>query len=214
MQGRSKGGPAEGCLGALRDCIARGLDATAEDRAQIEAEMDLVRTVAATVDAAADSYDERLATFDLLVEQYVASSNAVERRFAGQMIDWRVGLFIGDGVAERRIDAKARPYIPENNYGIERWFRTPKGHARHVHGRAHAGVALVQRGATLVPTLDAHVLHSAPFTHDDLRPFYGALEPAPQTVVRRRAHIMRRGRSEKRRPLLLKQLQDRYAALA
>jgi hypothetical protein len=176
--------------------------------------MKRVRTVAATVDAAGDTYDERLAQFDLLVAHYTASTNTAERRFAGQMIDWRGGLFIGDGVAERRIDTKGRPYLPEDNYGIERSFRTPKRHARHVHGRAHVGVALVQRGATLVPTLDAHVLHSAPFTHDDLRPFYGALEPAPQTVVRRRATLMRRGRSEKQRPLLLAQLQKRYAALA
>jgi hypothetical protein len=117
-------------------------------------------------------------------------------------------------VAERRIDTKGRPYLPEDNYGIERSFRTPKGHARHVHGRAHVGVALVQRGATLVPTLDAHVLHSAPFTHDDLRPFYRALEPPSQTAVRRRATLMRRGRSEKQRPLLLTQLQERYAGLA
>ena len=104
-------------------------------------------------------------------------------------------------------------FLPEDNYGIERSFRLPKGHARHVHGRAHAGVALVQRGATLLPALDAHVLHAALFTHDDLRPYFDALEPAAQKQVRRRAHVMRKARSEKRRPLLLEQLRQRYEAL-
>jgi 2,3-bisphosphoglycerate-independent phosphoglycerate mutase len=38
---------------------------------------------------------------------------------------------------------------------LERWFRLPKSHERRIHGRRHAGVRLVQTGATLVPALDA-----------------------------------------------------------
>lgn len=214
MPERFKGGPADGLLSDLRHCIARGLDATAEDRAAVVAEMALVRAVAATVDAAGDPYNERLARFDVLRAEHAASATEVGQRLARRMTDWKPGLFVGDGTAERLVDRTGRPFLPEDNYGLERSFRLPKGHARHVHGRAHAGVALVQRGATLLPTLDAHALHSAPFTHDDLRPFLDALEPASQTDVRRRAHVMRRARSEKRRPLLLAQLQERYAALA
>ena len=214
MSGRQKGGPAEGLLSALRDCIARGLDATSEDRAQVASEMALVSAVAATVDAAGDDYDERLAHFDKLLEAHAASGTDVGRRLAKRMANWKPGLFVGDGAAERLVDRTGRPYLPEDNYGIERSFRLPKGHARHVHGRAHAGVARVQRGATRLPTLDAHVIHSAPFTHDDLRPFLGALEPAPQADARRRSHVMRRARSMKKRPQLLTQLQERYAALA
>ena len=201
-------------MGQLRDGIARGPDATAEDRATVVAEMALVRAVAATVDAAGDRYDERLAQFDVLLAEHAASETEMGQRLARQMTNWKPGLFVGDGTAERLVDRTGRPSLPEDNYGIERSFRLPKGHARHVHGRAHAGVALVQRGATLLPTLDAHALHPAPFTHDDLRPYLGAPEPALQTDVRRRAHVMRRGRSDKQRPLLLTQLQKRYAALA
>ena len=214
MSGRPKGGSAEGPLAQLRDCIARGLDATAEDRAPVVAEMALVRAVAATVDAAGDSYDERLAQFDLLLAEHAASKTETGQRLARQMTNWKPGLFVGDGTAERLVDRAGRPYLPEDNYGIERSFRLPKGHARRVHGRAHAGVALVQRGATLLPTLDAHAIHSAPFTHEDLRPYLGAPEPAHKIDVRRRAHVMRRARSEKQRPLLLTQLQERYEALA
>jgi len=197
----------------LRDCIARGLDATAAERAQILSEMALVRAVAVTVDAAGDDYDERRARFDVLLQEYAASETEVAQRLARQMTNWKPGLFLGDGTAERRVEESGRPYLPEDNYGIERSFRLPKGHARHVHGRAHAGVALVQRGATLLPALDAHELHSAPFTHDDLRPYFDALEPAAQKEVRQRAHVMRKARSAKQRPLLLEQLRKRYEAL-
>lgn len=197
----------------MRDCIACGLDATAEERAQIVAEMALVRAVATTIDAAGDGYDERLARFDVLLQEYADSATEEGQRLARRMLNWKPGLFLGDGTAERQMERSGRPYLPEDNYGIERSFRLPKGHARHVHGRAHAGVVLVQRGATLLPALDAHVLHSAPFTHDDLRPYFDALEPVVQKDVRRRAHVMRKARSEKQRPRLLEQLGKRYEAL-
>lgn len=173
-----------------------------------------VCAVAATVDAAGDDYDARLAQFDLLRAQHAAATTDFDRRLAGQMDRWRPGLFVGDGTAERRVEPRTgRPFLPEDNYEIERSFRLPKGHARHLHGRAHAGIALVQRGATQIPALDAHAAHDAPFTADDLRPFYGAPEPAAQKDARRRAHVMRKARSEKQRPLLLAQLNERYAGL-
>ena len=214
MSGRQKWGPAEDLLNALRGCIARGLAATAEDRAEVVSEMALVRTVAATVDAAGDDYDERLAEFNRLLAEHAASTTEVGQRLAKRMVSWGPGLFIGDGAAERRVTPQGEPFLPEDNYEIERAFRLPKGHARHVHGRALAGVALVQRGATLVPTLDAHAAHAAPFNHDDLSPFFGAVEPAAQRDVRRRALVMRKARSERQRPLLLAQLQTRYSAQA
>jgi hypothetical protein len=213
VPGRQKGGPAAGLLGQLRDCITRGLDATADARTTVLSEMAMVRAVAATVDAAGDEYDERRARFDALIVEHTAAGTEVSERLARRMTFWRSGLFLGDGAAERHVDPNGRPFLPENNYDIERSFRLPKGHARHVHGHAHAGVELVQRGATLLPTLDAHALHSAPFTHDDLRPYFHAPEPEHQKEVRRRAHVMRRARSEKQRPLLLTQLRERYKAL-
>lgn len=213
MPGRQKRGPAEGPLGALRECIARGLDATADERQRVEAELALVAAVAATVDAAGDDYDERLARFDVLVNEHAASDREMGQRLARQMKNWRAGLFLGADVAEGWVDSRGRPYLPENNYELERWFRVAKGHARHVHGRAHVGVALVHRGATLLPALDAHRLHDAPFTHDDLRPYFGTPESADQAEVRQRAHVMRKARSPKQRPLLLEQLEKRYEAL-
>jgi hypothetical protein len=47
------------------------------------------------------------------------------------------------------------PGLPHDILELERWFRLPKGHERRIHGHRHAGVRLVQQGATLLPALDA-----------------------------------------------------------
>lgn len=184
-----------------------------QERARVEAEMEVVRAVAATVDAAGAPYVERRASFEALRAMHGASTSEFEQQVAKRMDAWSSGLFVDDGEAESRQDAYGRPFLPEDNYGLERWFRLAKGHARRIHGRAHAGVALVQQGATLLPTLDAHALHSGPFCADDLRPHLHAPEPQEQRDARHRAVVMRRARSEKGRPVLLAELQKRYAAL-
>lgn len=198
-------------MSQLRDCIKRGLDITASDRAIVEAEMVQVRAVAKTVDAKGDEYDARLLAFDKLMETYADSENERDQGMAALMERWKPGLFIGDGTAERLGEPWAgAPFLPEDNYELERRFRGPKHHMRHIHGRSHAGVVLVQRGATLLPTLDAHTLHPEPFPHDALRPYLGAPEPPQQSEARARGTLMRRARSEKQRPLLLAELRDRY----
>lgn len=195
----------------LRDCIARGLGSTAAEREQVAAELVQVREVAATVDAKGDDYDVRLRAFNELMDRFAASQDKREQEMAALMKRWQPGLFIGDGTAERQGDPWAgSPFLPEDNYELERRFRTPKHHLRHIHGRAHAGVVLVQRGATLVPTLDAHQLHPAPFSHEELRSYLRAPEPPQQREARARAAVMRRARSEKQRPFLLAELQKRY----
>lgn len=183
------------------------------ERARVEAEMVVVRAVATTVDAAGDPYAERRTRFKTLREMHARSESEFEQRIAKQMAAWEGGLFLDDGEAEGRYDGFGRHFLPENNYALERWFRLPKGHARRIHGHAHAGVTLVQRGATLLPTLDAHELHSAPFCADDLRPYLRAPEPAVQGEARHRARVMRQARSEKGRRALLDALQKRHAAM-
>src|SRR4051794_8805301 len=63
------------------------------------------------------------------------------------------GLFVGEEEYEAIRD----------NLDLERWFRLPKSHERRIHGRRHAGVRLVQTGATLVAAMDAHAAHPEPF---------------------------------------------------
>ena len=72
------------------------------------------------------------------------------------------------------------------------------------------GIRLVLEGPTLVHALDAHATHPGPFTVDDLLPYRAAREPPYQTQARNRRTIMRKARSQKRRPLLLAELERRY----
>jgi len=86
---------------------------------------------------------------------------------------------------------------PRDNLDLERWFRFPKSHQRRIHGHRHAGIRIVRDGATMAPTLDAHVSHPGLFTRDDLFPFRLASSPPSQLASQQRHGIMRKGRSKK-----------------
>ena len=110
------------------------------------------------------------------------------------------GLFAAAGAAD----------LPADNLDLERWFRHPKGHERRIHGRSHAGVRLVQEGPTLIPALDAHLLHPQPFAVADLRAYVNAPVPVCQSLAIGRRKLMRKARSKRLRPILLAQLERRY----
>jgi len=110
------------------------------------------------------------------------------------------GLFVGDDL----------PDLPTDNLELERWFRNPKGHERRIHGHRHAGVRIVQEGPTLVSVLDAHLRHPAPFSEKELRPYSDAKPPPCQCDAIHRRKVMRKARSKKTLPQLLRELQQRY----
>jgi hypothetical protein len=116
------------------------------------------------------------------------------------MLSFAAGLFVGPGIFEAIRD----------NLDLERWFRLPKSHERRIHGHRHAGIRIVLEGPTLVHALDAHATHPDPFTAADLLPYRAAQEPACQREALQRRKIMRKGRSTKKRPLLLAELERRY----
>lgn len=97
-----------------------------------------------------------------------------------------------------------------DNLDLERWFRNPKGHERRIHGRAHAGVRIVQEGPTLLLALDAHGEHPEPFRPADLQPYANARAPLCQDEAIHRRKIMRKARSRKKRGFLLAELEVRY----
>ena len=101
----------------------------------------------------------------------------------------------------------------QDNLDLERWFRVAKGHERRIHGRRHAGVRVVQEGATMVHALDAHRTHPEPFGVDDLLPYRSAREPDCQRQAIHRRGIMRKARSKTKRPKLLEGLERRYLAV-
>jgi hypothetical protein len=102
--------------------------------------------------------------------------------------------------------------LPQDNLDLERWFRLPKGHERHIHGHQHAGVRIVQEGPSLLLALDAHRHHPEPFTERDLRSYRDATAPPCQHEAIARRKVMRKVRSKKQRRLLLSELEQRYLA--
>ncbi len=100
--------------------------------------------------------------------------------------------------------------VPQDNSDLERWFRSPRGHERRIHGRRHAGVRIVQQGATLGLARDAHRGHPEPFAASDLSAYRHAKPPADGQAALQRRKVMRKARPPKKRPLLLADLENRY----
>jgi hypothetical protein len=162
--------------------------------------VDDVHAVAATLEPSGGGSTHRETQFATLQERLQASEDPIHRQMARLMTRFQPGLFAGGEALD----------LPSDNLDLERWFRQPKGHARRIHGRQHAGVRLVQEGPTLVLALDAHLQHPAPYTAAELRPYRDAPMPPCQEQALHRRTIMRRARSGKNRPVLLTQLEQRY----
>lgn len=135
-----------------------------------------------------------------LRQEWEASVAPMHQQCAQVMSRCEPGVFVGGERAD----------FPADHVDVERWCKRPKGHARRMHGRRHAGVRLVQQGPTLMLALDAHVHHHGPFTGDDLEPYRHSRMPASQQEALERGKIMRQARSRKKRPLVLADLEKRY----
>lgn len=163
----------------------------------------MIAEVAATLEPGTADVTERHERFEALIDRFEATEDPIQHGMATVMLSFLAGLFVGEeDYAEIR-----------DNLDLERWFRLPKSHERRIHGRRHAGVRLVQTGATLVPALDAHATHPEPFTAADLLPYRDAREPPCQVQALGRRKIMRKARSKKQRPTLLADLEQRYRKL-
>ena len=144
----------------------------------------------------------RQCDFDAILGRLEGDGDPAREHMADLMGGFRTGLFAGgDDLASVR-----------DNLDLERWFRLPKGHERRIHGHRHAGVRVVQEGATMVHALDAHRAHPEPFAADDLLPYRSAREPGSQRRAIHRRGIMREARSKSKRPKLLEELERRYFA--
>jgi hypothetical protein len=135
-----------------------------------------------------------------LIARFARTKDPIHRQMIQVMTSFLAGLFVGEGQFEQIRD----------NLDLERWFRLPKSHERRIHGHRHAGVRIVQEGATLMHALDAHAAHPGQFTVDELLPYRGAREPPCQAQALNRRKVMRKARSKKGRPILLADLERRY----
>lgn len=161
-----------------------------------------IREVDALLDAAKGRCAKRKQKFGALQRQLLADADPICQQMGRVMASFKPGLFAGGG----------RGDWPCDNLELERWFRLPKGHERRIHGRCHAGVRIVQEGATMMLALDAHRYHPQPFSQKELLPYRDAEAPDSQKEVLHRRRVMRAARSTKKRAGLLRKLEQRYAA--
>lgn len=172
----------------------------AADLPVIQGHVEVVRSIADTLDPAQGNSTARETQFTVLRDQLQASADSVRRQMGKVLASFQPGLFAGGDAAN----------LPQDNLDLERWFRNPKSHERRIHGHRHAGVRIVLEGPTLIHALDLHLRHPEPLSSDDLLPYRHATPPASQTQALARRRLMRRARSRKKLPKLLAELEDRF----
>ncbi len=153
-----KRGDAEPLLERLAGCIDKGRSLVLETQKQVEAYIETIRQVDTTLDPASDGWMQRKRLYDALGRNLLKDEDSICQQMGRVMASFQKGLFVGGG----------RNDLPRDNLDLERWFRLPKGHERRIHGRCHAGVRIVQEGATMLLALDAHRHHPQPFTEEEL----------------------------------------------
>lgn len=169
---------------------------------QVEAYVETIRYVDATLDPASDRWAIRKRMYETIGSGLLDEEDSICQEMGRVMTSFKKGLFVGGG----------RSDLPRDNLDLERWFRLPKGHERRIHGRSHAGVRIVQEGATMLLALDAHRHHPRPFTEEELRPYRDSVAPESQKEAIRRRKVMRTARSMTKRGDLLRTLEERYAS--
>ena len=197
---RQKRGAAEKALKRLAGCIDRGLECVAEELPVIRGHVEVVRSIAATLDPAQGDCESRRVRFSELHSTCQASTDLVRQQMAKVLLSFEPGLFSGGDEAG----------LPQDNLDLERWFRKPKGHERRIHGYRHAGVRIVLEGRSMIHALDLHQRHPEPLTSTDLLPFRDATPYISQLQSLQRRSLMRRARSTKKRPRLLAENESRY----
>lgn len=184
-------GTAHGQLARLAGFIDAGLSVASEQREEVAHQVETLAAVAATLARGSGSLPRRRAEYRRLIRRYERSGEAFHGQLAKVMKGWMAGLFLP-------VVGKGGRDAPTDNLELERWFRLPKGHERKIHGRSHAGVRIVQEGATLLLVLDAHRSHPEPFAVEDLLAYRDAREPADQVEAIQRRKVMRKARSPKK----------------
>ena len=165
-----KGGEAENGIEKLIAIIDKGLEAVKEKQEIIRSQVADIRAVSECLDPKNGSQKERSIIFEALNERLQGSEDKTRLYMAGVMKRFAPGLFVGGD----------DPDLPRDNQELERFFKSPKGHERRIHGHRHAGIRIVTDGATLLPTLDAHIHHPATFNVFELLPYVSAEIPKAQ----------------------------------
>ncbi len=186
-------------LRQLTGCIDRGIDPVSEALDATPGYVATLREMRDTLSPEKGKARARKRHFQRIRRKLERSKDPIELSIAGVMSRFEEGLFVGGQNVQGLQD----------NMDLERWFRIPKAHLRHVHGRQHAGFRVVVEGPSLLLALDAHHKHRRPFQEHELRPYLGVeLSPEQLDAVERRK-IMRRACSRESLPDLLTELERR-----
>ena len=184
----------------LAGCSARGLEVSRDVLEHVGLYAQNLQAVDDTLRPSATAPgDERAARCMALPPAWQSRTDPVHQPVATMMSSCEPGVFVGGEAAD----------FPADNLDLERCFKGPKGHERRMHSHRHAGVRIVQQGATLMLVLDAHVHQDGPFTVGDLEPYGHARVPESQQQAVERGKMMRQARSRKQRPVLLADLAQR-----
>lgn len=196
-------GAEHGQLERLAGCIDRGLEEVKAEQQEVKEQVKEIKRVAETLNVESGTVDQRKEKYEELQQEYKGKGGEFYERLAKVMVAWAAGLFL-------KVELKAGEKTPVDNLELERFFRNPKGHERRIHGHKHAGVRIVQEGPTLLMALDAHLERDGPFGAEDLMPYRHARTPKDQQEAISRRKVMRKARSKKNRPALLRKLEERY----
>lgn len=187
----------------LLHIIQQGRKSVSKEMAETKRYSRKIRLVWQCLQRMGQDYQSSKETFEKLTQQYRKSRDAVLNEMSRSMASWQPGLFAGGDLA-----------LPSDNLALERAFRQPKGHARRIHGHAHAGTKIVRQGPTLMLVLDAHNHHPKPFSARELLPYLHAQIPNEQLQAERRGRFMSKARSRKKRPQLLNHLERHFRTQA
>jgi len=182
-----RGGRAHPQLQRLAGGIDRGVADGQAEHHVVRQHRHEIKRVAATLTCAPGAATERQAQCTHWPEEFTGLATPCYHHVAGGMASFAAGLFVG---------GDTRPGL-QDHVDLERGFRQPKGHERHIHGHRHAGVRIGQEGPTLWLALDAPGTHPEPFTAHDLAPYQDASVPPCQGEALHRRKIMRQARAKK-----------------
>jgi hypothetical protein len=200
VPGGKKRGPAERLLKRLSGCIERGLALYEPTREALKLHLERLQQIEACLDPSQGGVKQRKRHYRALQRKYTGEKGPYSKHMAGVMTRFEKGLFAGKPEAE----------LPQDNQELERFFRIPKHHERYIHGRAHAGIRLVQEGASTLFVLEVHQKEAGLLGERELSAYRGAKPPKAQQEAIERRKVMRKARSKKKRPPLLAELEARY----
>ena len=148
-------------LRALRKRIEHDINLVSKEICQVAEYTLKIGEVWNLLDSNNGTSESRQAKFVALAANLSVSDDPTYKHMGKTMLSFQKGLFAGND----------DPELPIDNLDLERAFRLPESHERHVHGNTHAGVRIIQQGASLLLVLNTYERLSGVFEVSELLPY-------------------------------------------